>query len=78
MSIQLLTQHMTFDTAHFDADAENRANAGLTLLQRWTESEGNATWLLFEVNDPAKAKSWLTKARSLGHAPSAAHFLRTA
>ncbi len=76
--LQLLTRYPSFDAGHFDADAENRANAGLTLLQRWTEHEGAATWVLFEVNDQAKAQGWLNKASSLGHAPADAHFLRTA
>ncbi|MBN9889148.1 DUF3303 family protein [Salipiger abyssi] len=78
MTLQLLTRHTSFDEAHHDADAENRANAGLTLLQRWTETEGGATWLLYEANDRARAQNWLSKAQSLGHAPSSAHFLRTA
>lgn len=76
MTLQLLTRHTSFDDAHHDSDAENRASAGLTLLQRWTED--STTWLLYEVNDQAKAQSWLARADSLGHAPSDAHFLRTA
>lgn len=78
MTLQLLTRYTGFDEAQFDSDAENRANAGLTPLQRWTETEGAATWILFEVNDQAKAQGWLGKAGSLGHAPASSHFLRTA
>lgn len=78
MSLQLLTRHTGFDPARHDSDAENRANAGLTQLQRWTETEGSATWLLYEVNDQAKAQGWLKTDQSLGNAPDAAYFLRTA
>ncbi|WP_425099840.1 hypothetical protein [Tropicibacter sp. S64] len=76
MTLQLLTRHDTFDASAFDSEAENRANAGLSLLQRWTE--GSASWQLYEVADEARAKAWLDKSAALGHAPAAAHFLRTA
>ncbi|SDE67976.1 hypothetical protein SAMN04488105_106111 [Salipiger thiooxidans] len=75
---QLLLRYTSFDAGQFDGDAENRGNAGLTLLQRWQETDGAATWLLFSINDADKARSWLSQADSLGHAPAEAHFLRTA
>lgn len=78
MSLQLLSRFTSLDTAQFDADAENRGNAGLTRLQTWTEADDGTTWVLFEVNDRAKAEDWLSKAGSLGHGPDAHHFLRTA
>ncbi|MFW2543404.1 hypothetical protein ACN2XU_12235 [Primorskyibacter sp. 2E107] len=76
MSLQLLTRTASFDAATFESEAENRANAGLSLLQRWTER--SASWQLYEVADEARAKAWLDKSAALGHAPAAAHFLRTA
>tara|TARA_B100000949_G_scaffold102773_1_gene91448 strand:+ start:319 stop:555 length:237 start_codon:yes stop_codon:yes gene_type:complete len=78
MATQLLLHFPGFDEAQFDSDAENRANAGLTLLQRWTEESGSGHWLLFSVNDLPKAKGWLEKTSALGHGPAASHVLRTA
>ncbi|MCA0964215.1 hypothetical protein [Salipiger bermudensis] len=78
MATQLLLQFPSFDPSEFDSDAENRANAGLTLLQRWTEESGSGQWLLFSVNDIPKAKNWLETSSALGHGPAASHFLRTA
>ena len=78
MSLQLLTRYASFDADAFDGDAEARGQAGLTLLQRWTAVEGGGTWVLFQVNDQAKAAKWLGEAKSLGDGPADAHFLRTA
>ncbi|EIE48865.1 hypothetical protein AL036_00395 [Salipiger aestuarii] len=78
MSLQLLVRHATFDDASFDSDAENRATAGLTLLQRWFEPQGAAHWLLYQVSDQPRAQGWLEKSAALGHAPADAHFLQTA
>ncbi|MHA6326224.1 hypothetical protein [Roseivivax sp. CAU 1753] len=77
MSHQLLVRYATFDRADFDDDAENRGNAGLSLLQLW-RSEGGAHWALFQVNDVDKARGWLDKSGALGHGPSESHFLETA
>ncbi|MBP0481481.1 hypothetical protein [Sagittula salina] len=76
MTTQLLLKFDAFDQAAFDADAEARGQAGLTLLQLW--SEGAARWALFSVNDREKAQGWLSKETGLGHPPSAAHLLETA
>ncbi|MEO1966842.1 phosphoribosylaminoimidazolesuccinocarboxamide synthase, partial [Hyphomonas sp.] len=40
---------------YFEGDAENRANAGLSVLQRWEAAEGSAVWILLSVNDTEKA-----------------------
>ncbi|EPX85504.1 hypothetical protein [Salipiger mucosus] len=77
MSTQLLLRFDSFDQEAFDSDAENRAHAGLTLLQMWRE--GSATrWALLSVNDGEKARAWLDQAKALGHGPAEAHFLETA
>ena len=62
----------------FDADAENRRAAGLTMLQMWHDADdASRTLCLFEVNDRAKANDWVAKARALGNL-TATQFLRTA
>jgi len=64
--------------AGFDADAEGRAQAGLTLLQLWRDADAPSRAIaLFEVNDKARAKAWLDRERGLGAALSAT-FLNTA
>lgn len=75
MTTQLLLKYDHFDQSAFDADAEARGQAGLTVLQLW--SEGTARWALFQVNDGAKARAWLDKESGLGHPPSASHMLET-
>ncbi len=77
MSHQLLLRFDSFDRSRFDAEAETRANAGLTLLQLWLEGS-TAHWALFTVNDAEKAQAWLAQETSLGHGPSASHMLSTA
>lgn len=76
MSHQLLTRYAAFDQAAFDSDAENRANAGLSLLQLWRGDTGH--WALFSLHDRDTARAWLDKAAALGHGPSESHFLETA
>ena len=76
-----LQDHTRFRTA-FDADAEDRGNAGLTLLQLWTEDAGHA-WALFQVNDAKAARDWLQAgaqvfASQAGVGATDAHFLETA
>ncbi len=62
----------------FDADAENRMHAGLTLMQLWRSADHSATVMaLFNVNDRARAQAWLDKETGFGAAVTA-HFLRTA
>lgn len=62
--MQLLTQTTTTDFAlwksAFDADAEQRMTAGLTLLQMWRDADNDAQVLcLFKVNDRDRAQNWL-------------------
>ena len=52
-----VTDYAQFKTA-FDADAEDRGNNGLSLLQLWRESDSSA-WALFTVHDAAAARDWL-------------------
>lgn len=68
--------------AAFDADAEDRGQNGLSLLQLWREDDRNA-WALFQVNDAKAARAYL----SAGAAPFNAqagvtatdfHFVETA
>ncbi len=44
--------------AAFDNDAEDRDNAGLSLLQLWREDNGNA-WALYQVNNAKAARDYL-------------------
>lgn len=80
--MQLLVRYETagFDAwkAAFDGDAEDRMNAGLTLLQMWREADApNTAICLFEANQREKADAWLSRETALG-APASATFLRTA
>ncbi|AUH63149.1 hypothetical protein [Paracoccus zhejiangensis] len=52
-----VTEYSTFKTA-FDNDAEDRDNAGLSLLQLWREDNGNA-WALYQVNNAKAARDYL-------------------
>ncbi len=62
----------------FDADAENRGLAGLTMLQMWHDADDATRILcLFEVNDRTRANDWIAKARALGNLMTT-QFLRTA
>ena len=44
--------------AAFDADAEDRGNNGLSLLQLWREDDRSA-WALFSISDAAAARAYL-------------------
>lgn len=44
--------------AAFDADAEDRGNNSLGLLQLWTEDDQNA-WALYQVADAKRARAYL-------------------
>ena len=80
--LQLLCQIETADPAAwqraFDAGAEARAEAGLTLLQQWhaADSRGEIL-LLLQVSDRKRAQDWLDRAAGFGR-PMTATFLRTA
>lgn len=66
--MQLIAHYTIADKAAFrsafDADAEDRGHAGLSLLQLWREDDRNA-WALFQVNDAKAARAYL----SAGAAP---------
>lgn len=53
----------TFKTA-FDADAEDRGNNGLSLLQLWRADNGNA-WALYQVNNAKTAREYLDGAAAV-------------
>lgn len=79
--MQLLIDYTASDYAawqsDFDAEAENRANAGMTLLQMWRGADdASAITCLFEVNDRDRASAWLDKTAALGGG-GAARFLKT-
>ena len=68
MTTQLLarydfTDHAKFRAA-FDADAEDRGHASLSVLQVWREGAGTA-WVLYQVADPARARVYLDGAQQL-------------
>lgn len=52
-----ITDYATFKAA-FDADAEDRSNNGLSLLQLWRENDHNA-WALYTVQDAKTVKAYL-------------------
>ncbi|WP_347268009.1 hypothetical protein [Paracoccus sp. (in: a-proteobacteria)] len=52
--------------AAFDADAEDRGNNGLGLLQLWREG-GDCAWALFSVHDARAARVWLEGAAAVFH-----------
>lgn len=58
-----MSDYATFKVA-FDADAEDRGNNGLSLLQLWRESNGSA-WALFSVSDAKAARGYLTGAAAV-------------
>jgi hypothetical protein len=80
--MQLLTQTTAPDFAGFksafDAEAEKRMNAGLTLMQMWQDADDADTILcLFNVNDRSKAQAWLNAEVQTGTAITG-RFLKTA
>ena len=70
--------------AAFDDDAEDRAQAGLSLLQIWREARSPGTvWLLYEVSDRDRAQIYFdglahVHARQGGVRATERHFLQTA
>ena len=84
MSLQLLCRFEAADAdswkSAYDANWEDRSNAGLSQLQVWRGADaGSAIWALYSVNDRAKAQTWLDGAAKLSDAKVAeAHFLETA
>lgn len=79
--MQLLTETSIPDVAAFksafDADAERRMNAGLTLLQMWRAADNDTQVLcLFKVNDRARAQNWMDS-ESAGDANFSGRFLDT-
>lgn len=76
--IDYTTTEFTAWKSAFDGDAENRANAGLTLLQMWRGADdAGAVTCLFEVADRDRAQDWLDKTAALGGG-GRARFLKTA
>lgn len=79
--MNLLTHHTpaSYDAwkADFDAHAETRAQAGLTLMQLWRDVEGTGVTALFEVNDRGRAQKWLD-AESQTEGSVTGRFMRTA
>ncbi|MDF3853132.1 hypothetical protein ACDP63_05395 [Paracoccus sp. P2] len=68
--------------AAFDADAEDRGNSGLSLLQLWRENDQSA-WALFQVGDAAVARAYLEGAAGVfnsqaGVSATAFHLVETA
>jgi hypothetical protein len=63
--------------ADFDANAEARMQAGLTLLQLWREAGGAGVTALFEANDRKRAQAWVERESATGPALDA-RFLETA
>lgn len=78
--MQLLIQTAAPDyaawKAAFDAEGENIANAGLSILQIW-KGEGGAVLVLFQVASRERAQGWLSRQSALGRGVTA-HFLETA
>ena len=83
---QILVQYRIADYAQFkaafDADAEDRGNAGLNLLQLWREGAGSV-WALYSAGNPGKARDYLTGAGKVfesqaGVSGTEVHVLETA
>ena len=69
----------------FDADAEARSQAGLTVLQVWKDADSDThAFFLLDVNDRDKAQAWLDRSDALSSddgktvTSSSAYFLNTA
>ncbi len=80
--MQLLCQIDTADPegwrSRFEAEAETRAQAGLTLLQIWHAADSRGEiFLLFSVADRTRAETWLERSAGFGR-PLTATFLKTA
>lgn len=65
---QMIARYKIADYARFrtqfDADAEDRGNNGLSLLQLWREGDGSA-WALYQVGDAARAQDYLGTAATV-------------
>ncbi len=68
----------------FDADAEARRNAGLTVLQVWKDASSDThAFVLLEVNNREKAQGWVDRSNALASDDggtvnsSSAYFLET-
>lgn len=77
--MQLLCQLDTADfdgwKADFDAEAAERMEAGLSLLQMWRDADSRSRVLiLLEANDRRRAEAWLAKEQGFG-GPMTATFL---
>ncbi|MGB3408032.1 MAG: DUF3303 family protein [Jannaschia sp.] len=79
--MNLLTHHTPADydawKQDFDANAENRMHAGLTLLQLWRDVDCGGVTALFKANDRKKAQAWLD-CESQTNGPVTGRFLKTA
>ncbi len=80
--MQLIVQFTTggFDAwkADYDAHAETRDAAGLTMLQMWRDADDpNRVAVLYEAHDRARANQWVKTETALRGATSA-QFLKTA
>ncbi|MFG6079265.1 hypothetical protein ACEUZ9_003689 [Paracoccus litorisediminis] len=76
-----VADYARFRTA-FDADAEDRGNNGLSLLQLWRESD-TAAWALYQVGDALRARAYLDGAAGVfnsqaGVSATEFHFVETA
>ena len=76
-----VADYAAFRTA-FDADAEDRGHAGLSLLQLWYEDDRNA-WALFQVTDAKAARAYLSGGAAPFNAQAGVtgtdfHFVKTA
>ena len=50
----------------FDADAESRRTAGLTVLQVWKAADSDThAFTLMEVNDRDRAQAWIDRSDAL-------------
>ena len=84
--MQLLAHYSIADYASFkaafDADAEDRGNNSMNLLQLWRES-GTSAWALYDVANASRAREYLDGAAGVfnsqaGVTATAFHFVETA
>jgi hypothetical protein len=77
LMIHLTPQDYDAWKREFDAAAEGRMQAGMTLLQLWRAASGAEVTALFQVNDRKRAQDWLDREIATGPALDA-RFLKTA
>lgn len=86
MTTQILVRYDHGDAATFrrafDADAEDRGNNGLTLLQLWREGAATS-WALYQSGNAARARDYLSGAAGVfnaqgGVTATEVHVLETA